>query len=534
MKQFISHIPIFLLLLFGCGASPGYGASFKIVSYNVENLFDMHADVTEYPEFRPGGAFGWDSNMLDVKVGNIASVLKDLDSEIIALQEIESENALVLLQERLSLMGVKYSYAEIAVGRKTPVRCAVLSRFPIILKEEIRVGHDNERSILKVVLDIENKPLVLYVNHWKSKSGPESRRLKYAGALAADILKLACDVDFILIGDFNSDYNEYETFKDESRFNDTHGITGINHIIKTVKGTQIVDESFLTQQKDCQYVYNLWLEIPESRRWSVNFFGQKNSPDSMIVSKGLYDKKGISYVDNSFDKFDPDYLFDDNKVFRWQRAARGKGRHLGKGYSDHLPIYAEFSTEPFCFASQQTQILSEPESLSIADLYRLKKGPVNVVIHDGVVIYKQSDHAVIKQKNGRAIYVYKAAKELQYGIKYDMTVTQLNRYYGNLEITDIKDAKAVGREADMNAYYINNSATDFAAPDFRNEVIEQVNGIYENGWFHYGDDRKIKVYFSGRILKPRNFSAITFSYVRIGFHRHPEIIVEKMDQIQMN
>jgi hypothetical protein len=294
----------------------------------------------------------------------------------------------------------------------------------------------------------------------------------------------------------------------------------------------MVDESFLTKQKDCQYVYNLWLEIPESRRWSVNFFGKKDSPDSMIVSRGLYDKKGISYVDNSFDKFDPDYLFDNSKVFRWQRADRGKGRHLGKGYSDHLPIYAKFSTEPFCFASQQNPIFSEPAAGNIADLYTLKKGPVNVRINDTVVIYKQGDHAVIKQKNGRAIYVYKAAKELQYGIKYDMTVTQLNQHFGNLEITGIKNVKLLGRESDMKAFYINNPAIDFAAPDFRNEVIEQVKGIYENEWFHYGDDLKIRIYFSDKILKPQNFSTITLSCVRIGFHEHPEIVVEKMDQIQ--
>jgi endonuclease/exonuclease/phosphatase family metal-dependent hydrolase len=417
-KKTIINIFFSLSVFFGCCVCPGYGAVFKIVSYNVENLFDMNVDVTDYPEYSPGGKFGWTRAVLDAKLDNMAFVIKDVDAEIIALQEIESENALALLQERLFRMGVKYPYVEIADGRQTSVRCAILSKFPISLKEEIRVGHDNERGILKVVLDIETHPLILYVNHWKSKAGPESKRIKYARALAADILQLTCDVDFILIGDFNSDYNEYETFKDIRRLNDTRGVTGINHIMNTVKGTQIIGESHLTDQKDCQYVYNLWLEIPETRRWSVNFFGQKNSPDSIIVSKGLYDSKGISYVDNSFDKFDPDYLFDHNKVFRWQRAKRGKGRHLGKGYSDHLPIFAKFSTTPFCFASPGQPFFSEPEVRCIADLYSLKKGSVNVRIQKGIVIYKERDHAVIKQKNGRAIYVYKVAKELQYGMAY--------------------------------------------------------------------------------------------------------------------
>ncbi|MBC2714045.1 MAG: hypothetical protein HF978_01940 [Desulfobacteraceae bacterium] len=526
------NIIIALFVILAWFDSSAYGAMFKIASYNVENLFDMHSDLTDYPEYSPDGTFGWDSAQLDIKLSNIAAVLKDLDAEIVALQEIESRNALALLQERLSRMGVEYPYAAIADGRETPVRCAVLSRYPIVKKEEISVGHDHERNILKVELDIADNPLVLYVNHWKSKSGPESKRLKYARALSADIAKLACDVDFILMGDFNSDYNEYETFKYVRRLNDTRGVTGINHIINTVKGTQIVTESLLTDQKNCQNVYNLWLEIPENRRWSVNFFGQKNSPDSIVVTKGLYDTKGISYVDNSFDKFDPDYLFDNNKVFRWQRAARGKGRHLGKGYSDHLPIFAEFTTEPFCFASQGKPIFSEPKALSIADLYSLKKGSVNVRIHDGVVIYKERDNAVIKEKNGRAIYVYKAAKELQYGMAYNLTVTQLNRHYGNMEITAIKDLKPLGRATDMKAYYINDPASDVADPGLRNEVIEQMKGVYENGWLYYGDDRKIRIYFPDHTLQPQNFSTITLFYVRIGYHRHPEIIVEKMDQLR--
>jgi len=139
---------------------------------------------------------------------------------------------------------------------------------------------------------------------------------------------------------------------------------------------------------------------------------------------------------------------------------------------------------------------------------------------------------VIKERNGRAIYIYKAAEELQYQMAYDLTVTQLNRHYGNLEITGIKDVKPLGLETDMKANFIAGPDPDFADPDLRNEVIEQMKGIYENGWFHYEGDRKIRVYFPNPALKPENFSIITLSYVRIGYHRHPEIIVEKKDQIR--
>ncbi|MDA8404276.1 MAG: hypothetical protein M0Z56_08805, partial [Desulfobacteraceae bacterium] len=128
------------------------------------------------------------------------------------------------------------------------------------------------------------------------------------------------------------------------------GITGINHILGTLADGRMVDESFLTTRKNGRYLYNLWMEVPEDKRWSVIFGGRKNTPDSILISAGLYDAEGVNYVDNSFHVFAPDYLFKDNRIYRWQRGGRGRGRHLGKGFSDHLPVVAEFTTQPFHFA----------------------------------------------------------------------------------------------------------------------------------------------------------------------------------------
>jgi len=301
----------------------------------------------------PNGSSRWNQSVMDVKSDNIARVLKDLDADILSLQEVESVKALALLQHSLHLAGTDYAYSAIADDRPTTVKCAVLSRYPIILSEEVGVGQGQDRNILKVTLDIGGTPLILYVNHWKSKMGPESLRIRYARALMEDIGRLKDGVDFVLTGDFNSDYNEYETFKNIGRLNDTHGITGINHILKTLADGRIVDESLLTTRQKGRYLYNLWMELPESRRWSVIFSGQKNTPDSILVSASLYDANGVNYVDNSFDAFAPDYLFKDGQIYRWQRGGGGRGRHLGKGFSDHLPVFAEFTTQPFRFATSR-------------------------------------------------------------------------------------------------------------------------------------------------------------------------------------
>jgi exonuclease III len=340
---------VLALFLFFCPVD-ARAKIFTVASYNVENLFDLKQDATDYPEYIPDGSFGWNREMLDIKRGNIARVIKDLDAEIVALQEIESRQALKYLQERLARMDAHYAYAAIAEAKPTAVKCAMLSKFPMVSTSEIHVAGAAARSILKVVLDIEGRHLIVYINHWKSKFGPESQRLPYAKALSEDIGKLPAATDFILTGDFNSDYNEFETFRDIKRFNDTDGITGINHLLNTVKNGRLVDEALLVRQSGNLYLYNLWLELPEYRRWSVNFFGRKNSPDGIIVSKGLYDGQGIAYLDNSFDRYDPEYLFQNGVVYRWQRAESGRGKHLGHGYSDHLPVYARFTTRPFQWA----------------------------------------------------------------------------------------------------------------------------------------------------------------------------------------
>ncbi len=346
-------IALVLLILFCCVTSIE-ARIFKVASYNVENLFDLNKDGTEYTEYIPNTGYGWTKDIVDIKITNIAEVIKDLRADVITLQEIESKCSLILLRNRLKDFGLNYPYFEIADSKATVVKCAVLSKFPIIEKEEIHVDSKFARNILKVTLDIDGNRLILFINHWKSKRGPESLRIACAKKLKEDIDKLKDDADFILIGDFNSNYNEYKTFRDSSRLNDTSGITGINHILRTIKDSGMVNEQILATQTFNERLYNLWLEIKKTRRWSYNFFGNKNSLDNIILPKALYDDKGISYVDNSFDKFDPDYLFKGNATHRWQRAKSGRGKHLGKGYSDHLPIFAYFSTEPFCFKKHDT------------------------------------------------------------------------------------------------------------------------------------------------------------------------------------
>ncbi|ABW66837.1 endonuclease/exonuclease/phosphatase family protein [Desulfosudis oleivorans] len=335
---------ISLLVIVACSGPAPAARTFTLASYNVENLFDAVYDGTEYDDYVPGSTQGWNKKMADIKTANTAEAIGAINADIVCLQEVESKIALKNLLTRLNTPKQRYPFYAIA-QTPTPVRCALVSTFPIVHTQDIVPG-EGQRAILKAVLSIDKKHLTVFICHWKSKSGPESRRIPYAAALRKAIEKLPPNTDFVITGDFNANYNEHQTFADVARFNDTQGVTGINHVIKTLHNDALVDEKILADSRNELLLYNLWLELPEYRRWSYNFFGKKESPDNMLVPRSLYDKKGIDYVDNSFDRVHADLFFDNNRVYRWQRADRGKGRHLGKGYSDHLPIRATFTTSP--------------------------------------------------------------------------------------------------------------------------------------------------------------------------------------------
>ena len=328
-------------LLLACMTLLG-GDTVKVASYNVENLFDLNYDGTEYLEYIPGTSWQWNPENYRKKLHNIAQVIADIGADVIALQEVESAEALRDLKKAAKRAGCYYEYSAFAGAKNTTVKVALLSKYPIAYAKELPVSANRKyRAILEVKLDLQGEALYLFVNHWKSKSGPESRRIISAKALRQRLDALGHDKAIVLLGDFNSHYEEYKIFQKKRKHNDTEGITGINHILKSVTEETPVTLDGLQSCKECYY--NLWYELPEKMRWSHNFFGQKEGLDNMLISAGLRDGKGIEYVEGSFERFAPKYLFKKRSIYRWQQSKKHPKHHTGDGYSDHLPITARFT-----------------------------------------------------------------------------------------------------------------------------------------------------------------------------------------------
>ncbi|UCM99656.1 endonuclease/exonuclease/phosphatase family protein [Sulfurimonas sp. SWIR-19] len=317
-----------------------YGeTTLKIATYNIENLFDLQRNGHEYKEYIPNAKSNWNDKNYRKKLKNIAKVIKDINPDIIGLQEIESLQALKDLRYTLKREGVYYRYYKIANLKSTTIKVAILSKIPFVYTHEIAVTSSYRyRNILEVKFKINNEDLYILINHWKSKAGPESMRIVSAKKLRKRIEELGKNKNIIALGDFNSDYEEYEIFKRKRKHNDTDGITGINHILGTIKYQNSSQNIHLAPYD----FYNLWYDTELEKRYSYIYRGKKEAMDSILVTAALLDKKGIDYKPHSIAAFEKPYLFKGKAIYRWQTTRSRLRRHKGKGYSDHLPVIAEF------------------------------------------------------------------------------------------------------------------------------------------------------------------------------------------------
>jgi len=148
----------------------------KVANWNVQNLFDLNKDGSEYKEYIPN-QHNWNRATFNKKIKNLSEVICDLNADVIGLEEVESDVALEELQKFLKRAGCEYKYRAITNSKKTAVHTALLSKIPIKSKKDIRVGRRGlYRSILEVTLKTE-PPFKNFCNHWSSKRHPESKRV---------------------------------------------------------------------------------------------------------------------------------------------------------------------------------------------------------------------------------------------------------------------------------------------------------------------------------------------------------------------
>ena len=131
-----------------------YAKDFIVASYNAENLFDLKKQNSEYKEFIPNTKSKWNQKNFNIKINNAVKVIKDINADIIALQEIENRAVMQLLLKKLP----EYKYSSFVKYSRSSVGLGFLSKIKIKNNRQIDVKFTNKifRPILETTFELEN------------------------------------------------------------------------------------------------------------------------------------------------------------------------------------------------------------------------------------------------------------------------------------------------------------------------------------------------------------------------------------------
>lgn len=356
--------------------------NYTLLTYNVENLFDADGEAVfdDYKLQDKDGNSLYSKRDVFNKTSNVVKVLKQYNQgkgpDIIAFTELESDfttshrnadpkafllqyagttldkmlgdeftdeiadlpSEFLLLKAMADAGLIGYEifigYSEIVDGRPENVqKNAVFSKFPINREKSRLHKLQDARPIVEAWLNIGNHELVVFVNHWKS--GASNPKMEAIRVTNAEVLEERLDVlleqnpalDFVLAGDFNTEYNQHLIMKNAPKFalRDVLEVTG--------------NEALVASLKDDDGLYNLWYELPFDQRGSEAYRGNLGTLMHLIIPGGLYDGNGIQYVDNSF-KIG---AFPGLNTYPFAPIPkRWNSFGDGLGFSDHLPVSMEF------------------------------------------------------------------------------------------------------------------------------------------------------------------------------------------------
>lgn len=200
----------------------------RIASFNVENLFARYRFRNN---LEPLADDGFSINNLAFEIYDeeskriTAQAIREVDADIIALQEVENLKVLDRFNSRY-LARLKYKH-RILIDAFDPrnIDVALLSRYPISNIKTYRQERNDSntaqlfsRDCLEVDLQINQQQLTLYINHFKSMAGgrgnTHSRRLEQVNRVAQMIndrwQASQFAGNFVVLGDFN-DYIDADT-----------------------------------------------------------------------------------------------------------------------------------------------------------------------------------------------------------------------------------------------------------------------------------------------------------------------------------
>lgn len=316
---------------------------FRVVSWNIENLFDTHHDSLKNDhEFLPDAMRHWNYGRYKRKLADLARVITAIGEwnppALVGLCEVENDSVLRDLTRRSPLKALGYRYVMTDSPDLRGIDVALLYQrdlFKLLSYRSIRIPpfkqHRPTRDLLHVSgLLLTGDTLDVMVCHLPSRSGgakeSEPYRLFAAGKLRAEadsILNARRHPQLIIMGDFN----DYPT----------------NKSIREVLGAKAPP----TISKDISpsKLYHLLASKAKSKDFgSYKYQGEWGLLDHLIVSGNLLNQSGCFFTNEEKANVCllPFLLKEDEKYGDKEPFRTYKGMKYQGGISDHLPIYTDF------------------------------------------------------------------------------------------------------------------------------------------------------------------------------------------------
>ena len=310
----------------------GAQESFRVMFWNVENLFDTQDDPQKNDnEFLPDATRHWTSSRYRDKLKKLAKTVVASGDErvpdLVGLCEVENDSCLYDLTRRSPLREADYRYVMTDSPDRRGIDVALLYQrgsFKLIDKQSIRIPYrqvkrDPTRDILHVSGRIlSGDTLDVMVCHFPSRSGGQAQTEPYR-LLVARTLRHTIDSlmqvrehpHLIIMGDFN-DYPSNKSMK--------HILCGKGDLVNLMVG-----------MKDGTYRYR--------GEWGIF--------DQFLVSRSMLAKNKIvkandgytsAYLENVQILRHPFLLEEDDKYGGDKPFRTYNGMKYVGGYSDHLPI----------------------------------------------------------------------------------------------------------------------------------------------------------------------------------------------------
>ncbi len=306
---------------------------FRILFYNLENLFDTYDDpLTEDDEFTPGGAKRWNNFRYQKKLLDLSKVIIASGTwsppDIIGFCEVENFQVLMDLINKTPLKSFNYQIIHENSPDARGIDVALLYRPQFIKKlshKAIRIETGatwKTRDILASTMVVNMRDTIhFFVNHWPSRIGGKERT-ENKRVLVARTLKHNVDSLFsvnksskiVVMGDFNdepADRSLLEILKANTLMNNPLDNLLYNLSFPDLKaglGTLVFKE-----------INHTWFLF-----------------DQIIVSGSLIKDEGLMLKERKSTIFSQPWLLRDGKPYRTYQGPVYKG-----GFSDHLPVFID-------------------------------------------------------------------------------------------------------------------------------------------------------------------------------------------------